>query len=135
MTRISLSRMPGERVLAAHGDQRRELAMADLPAYVRELEVDGPRWVWDDTVRWYPSLLAAGIRVGRCQDLRLGHQSLRRAPAVDPSLLRGEESEHWDRLGPSAVADPALFSADDTSEHLRADIEDARQLGGRGGLA
>src|SRR6185369_9102132 len=31
-------------------------------------------------------------------------------------------------LGPSVPSDPALFSVDDTTEHLRADIEDARQL-------
>jgi len=43
-------------------------------------------------------------------------------------MLVGEQSEHWDRLGPSARSDPALFSVDDTAEHLRADVEDARQL-------
>ncbi len=84
--------------------------------------------MWDDTARWYPPLLAAGVRVGRCHDLRLGHHLLRRAPAVDRQLLVGDQSEHWDRLGPSVPSDPALFSADDTAEHLRADLEDARQL-------
>ena len=84
--------------------------------------------MWDDTARWYPPLLAAGVRVERCHDLRLGHHLLRRAPAVDVRLLEGEQSEHWDRLGPSAPSDPALFSVDDTAEHLRADLEDARQL-------
>jgi DNA polymerase I len=47
---------------------------------------------------------------------------------VDVQLLAGEESEHWDRLGPSLPSAPALFSIDDTAEHLRADLEDARQL-------
>ena len=84
--------------------------------------------MWDDTARWYPPLLAAGVRVERCHDLRLGHHLLRRAPAVDVRLLEGEQSEHWDRLGPSTPSDPALFSIDDTAEHLRADLEDARQL-------
>ncbi|MBZ5740948.1 bifunctional 3'-5' exonuclease/DNA polymerase [Nocardioides mangrovi] len=102
--------------------------MADLPAYVREREPDAPRWVWDDTARWYPPLLAAGVRVERCQDLRLTHHLLTGAPAVDATLLAGEQSEHWDRLGPTVPGDPALFSADDTAEHLRADLEDARQL-------
>ena len=128
MTRVSLSRLPGDRVLVVDGDLEHELAVADLPAYVRAREVDAPRWVWDDTARWYPSLLAAGVRVERCHDLRLGHHLLRRAPAVDVQLLEGEQSEHWDRLGPSARSDPALFSIDDTAEHLRADLEDARQL-------
>ena len=128
LTRVSLSRLPGDRVLVVDGDLEREVAVADLPAYVRAREVDAPRWVWDDTARWYPPLLAAGVRVERCHDLRLGHHLLRRAPAVDVRLLEGEQSEHWDRLGPSMPSDPALFSIDDTAEHLRADLEDARQL-------
>jgi DNA polymerase I len=35
---------------------------------------------------------------------------------------------HWDRLRPSMPSAPALFAVDDTAEHLRADLEDARQL-------
>ncbi len=128
MTRVSLSRLPGDRVLLVDGDAERALAVADLPAYVRAREVDAPRWVWDDTARWYPSLLAAGVRVERCHDLRLGHQLLRRAPAADSQLLEGEQSAYWDRLRPSAPSDPTLFSIDETAEHLRADLEDARQL-------
>jgi DNA polymerase-1 len=128
MTRVSLSRLPGDRVLVMDGDLEREMALADLPAYVSARELDAPRWVWDDTARWYPSLLAAGVRVERCHDLRLGHHLLRRAPAVDVRLLVGEQSEHWDRLAPSAPSDPALFSINDTTEYLRADLEDARQL-------
>ena len=128
MTRVSLSRLPGDRVLVVDADLAREVPLADLPAYVTAREVDAPRWVWDDTARWYPSLLKAGVRVERCHDLRLGHRLLRRAPAVDARLLVGEQSEHWDRLRPSAPSDPALFSIDDTAEHLRADLEDARQL-------
>jgi DNA polymerase-1 len=128
MTRVSLSRLPGDRVLVVDGDLEREVPVTDLPAYVRAREVDAPRWVWDDTARWYPSLLAAGVRVERCHDLRLGHHLLRRAPAVDVRLLAGEQSQQWDRLGPVTPSDPALFSIDDTAEHLRADLEDARQL-------
>ena len=128
MTRVSLSRLPGDRVLVVDGDVERAVAVADLPAYVEAREAAGaPRWVWDDTARWYPPLLAAGVRVERCHDLRLCHHLLRRAPAVDGQLLAGEQSEHWDRLGPSTPSDPALFSVDDTTEHLRADLEDARQ--------
>jgi DNA polymerase-1 len=128
MTRISLSRLPDDRVLAVEGDVRRELSLADLSSYVRTRQADAPRWIWDDTARWYPPLLAAGVRVERCHDLRLGHHLLRRAPAVDGQLLEGEQSEHWDRLGPRAPSHPALFSVDVTAEHLRADLEDARQL-------
>ena len=131
VSRVSLSRLPAERVLVVDGGVEREVVVSDLPAFVRTREADergGPRWVWDDTARWYPPLLAAGVRVERCHDLRLGHRLLLRAPAVDASLLAGEQSEHWDMLGPSTPSDPALFAVDDISEHLRADLEDARQL-------
>jgi DNA polymerase-1 len=128
MTRISLSRLPGERVLVVEQGTELELAMAELPEYVGSREVDAPRWVWDDTARWYPPLLAAGVRVERCHDLRLCHHLLRRAPAVDAALLAGDESEHWDRLGPTTPSDPALFPADEIVDHLRADLEDARQV-------
>ncbi|PKH41953.1 DNA polymerase-1 [Nocardioides alpinus] len=133
MTRVSLSRLDGERVLVIDDGAETVIALTELPAYVRAREADAsasPRWVWDDTARWYPPLLAAGVRVARCQDLRLCHHLLRRAPAVDGRLLDGSESTHWDRLGPAAApTHPTLFSADDTAEHLRADLEDARQLG------
>jgi DNA polymerase-1 len=128
MTRVSLSRLPGERVLVVDAGQELELAVADLPEYVGAREVDAPRWVWDDTVRWYPPLLAAGVRVERCHDLRLSHHLLRRAPSADARLLQGEQSEHWDKLRASMQSAAALFAIDDKAEHLRADLEDARQL-------
>ncbi|WP_457205675.1 bifunctional 3'-5' exonuclease/DNA polymerase [Nocardioides sp. P5_C9_2] len=127
MTRVCLSRLPGEQVLVVERDVERTVPLVDLPAYVATREPESPRWVWDDTARWYPPLLAAGVRVERCHDLRLVRRLLRRAPAVEGRLLDGEQSEHWDRLAPGAVSDPVLFSADDTAEHLRADLEDARQ--------
>ena len=130
MSRVSLSRLPGERVLVVDGEDEHDLARSDLPAFVRAADAErgGLRWVWDDTARWYPPLLAAGVRVERCHDLRLGHRLLVRAPAADAALLVGEQSEQWDRLGPSTASDPTLFAVDDVSEHLRADLEDARQL-------
>ncbi len=127
MTRVSLSRLPGDQVLVAEPHQEHVIALTALPAYVRAREREAPRWVWDDTARWYPPLLAADVRVARCHDLRLGHHLLRRAPAVEGRLLEGEQSKHWDRLGPCTPSDPALFSLDDAAEHLRADLEDARQ--------
>ncbi len=129
MTRVHLSRLPGERVLVTDETGDAEVLLADLPGVVGDREArDAPRWVWDDTARWYPSLLVAGVRVRRCHDLRLCRAVLRRAPAVDGRLLQGADSETWDHLGPAVPADPALFSADDAAEHLRADVEDARQL-------
>jgi DNA polymerase-1 len=131
MSRVQLSRLSDDRVRVVDGGAEQVVAITDLPAYVRERETDPsgpPRWVWDDTARWYAPLLAAGVRVARCHDLRLCHHLLRRAPAVDGGLLVGEQSDLWDRLRPAVPTEPALFSADDTAEHLRADLEDARQL-------
>ncbi|MFC5677723.1 bifunctional 3'-5' exonuclease/DNA polymerase [Aeromicrobium endophyticum] len=128
MNRLSLSRLPDDRVLVVDGDARVEIAATDLPGLVDEREAEQPRWVWDDTARWYPPLLASGVRIGRCHDLRLAHHLLRRAPAADQALLSGEQSELWDRLGPTTPTAPALFASDDPAEHLRADLEDARQL-------
>jgi len=87
MSRVQLSRLAGERVRVVDGGAERELDLADLPSYVGDREDGAVRWVWDDTARWYPALLAAGVRVGRCHDLRLCHRLLRRAPAVDARLL------------------------------------------------
>ncbi|WP_323791141.1 bifunctional 3'-5' exonuclease/DNA polymerase, partial [Nocardioides sp.] len=126
--RVSLSRLPHERVLVVDGGRRDEIAQEDLAAYVVEREVERPRWVWDDTARWYPPLLAAGVRVERAHDLRLSRRLLSRAPAADADLLVGEESQHWDRLRAVVPTEPTLFSADEDIEHLRADLEDARQL-------
>ncbi|GAA5119369.1 bifunctional 3'-5' exonuclease/DNA polymerase [Alloalcanivorax gelatiniphagus] len=137
MTRVHVSRLPGERARVDCDGATQEVALSDLPALVAEREADGggsaggvgPRWVWDDTARWYPPLLTAGVRVGRCHDLRLCHRLLRRAPAVDGRLLDGDDSALWDRLGPAAApSHPTLFGSDDAAEHLRADVEDARQL-------
>ncbi|GLI29002.1 bifunctional 3'-5' exonuclease/DNA polymerase [Agromyces rhizosphaerae] len=54
-----------------------------LAARVAELEADEPRWVWSDTRHWYRPLLAAGVRVERCHDLRLARAILRASAAVD----------------------------------------------------
>jgi DNA polymerase-1 len=128
MARIRLSRLPGDRVLVTDDDGTLETTLADLPALVREREAAAPRWVWDDTARWYPPLLAAGVRVERCHDLRLSRRILARAPAVDAGLLHGDEARLWDGLRPAVASDPVLFAAGDSTDHLRADREDARQL-------
>jgi DNA polymerase I len=128
MARIRLSRLPGDRVLVTDADDACEIALGDLPRLVREREPGAPRWVWADTARWYPPLLAAGVRVERCHDLRLGRRILARAPAVDPALLRGDEDRLWDALRPAVASDPVLFGGGDRADHLRADLEDARQL-------
>jgi DNA polymerase I len=103
------------------------LPAADLPGFVREREGSPVRWVWDDTTRWYPGLLAAGVRVERCTDLRLNHAVLRRSPFVDQSLLGGEETAGWDSLQPVTAADPALFPLDDPADRLDPAAEYVRQ--------
>src|SRR5699024_4039358 len=52
-------------------------------------------WVWSDTTAWYPRLLAAGVTVERCHDLRLVHRILRHSQLVrEPSAIRAAEA--WD---------------------------------------
>ena len=61
--------------------------MAGLAEAVAAWESEHPRWVWDDTSRWYPRLLAAGVRVERCVDLRLCHVILRHSELTAESEL------------------------------------------------
>ncbi len=107
-----------------------EVAIADLPATVREREVGRPRWVWDDTAHWYPQLLAAGVQVQRCHDLRLCHRILRGSALAATSELALAPPGQWDErasgAGSPADAGPSLFDEfdDDTLGG-----EDARGLG------
>jgi DNA polymerase-1 len=75
---------------------RRELDDAELVGWVRVREVGHPRWVWNDTARWYPELLAAGVRVERCLDLRLCHRILRHAASASGSDLATAARGSWD---------------------------------------
>jgi DNA polymerase-1 len=114
-----------------HGDgttvQVVRLAAGELAGFVRERELTPVRWVWDDTTRWYPALLEAGIRVERCTDLRLTHAVLRQSPFVDRSLLAGDDAAGWDRLQPVAAVDPALFPLEDPADRLDPLTEHERQ--------
>jgi DNA polymerase-1 len=100
---------------------------AQLPAVVADRESGPVRWVWDDTTRWYPLLLAAGVRIARCTDLRLCHTVLRRAPSVDQDLLADDETPGWDGLQPVTVVDPALFPLEDPADRLDPVAEHDRQ--------
>ncbi len=77
----------------------------------------GPRWVWSDSTAWYPPLLAAGVRVARCHDLRLCHAIVRDAASVgEATALRAAVA--WDRAstadaGPAPA--PTLFDLDDSA--------------------
>jgi DNA polymerase I len=103
------------------------LAANALPDFVRDRDATPVRWVWDDTTRWYPALLDAGVRVERCTDLRLCHAVLRRSPFVDQALLRGPDAEGWRALEPVTPSAPALFPLDDPADRLDPGAELARQ--------
>lgn len=75
--------------------------------------VDHPRWVWDDTRRWYPPLLGAGVRVERCHDLRLCHVILRHAASAAGSRLQATPPGPFDAPPPEAPPphEPDLLDA------------------------
>ncbi|GAA5198089.1 bifunctional 3'-5' exonuclease/DNA polymerase [Microbacterium jejuense] len=92
---------------------RDDFAEDALAAWVAEVEAaHAPRWVWNDAPRWHPLLLAAGVRVARCHDLRLCHAILRDSALVAPTCAIGDAVE-WD-AAPHAQEDmaPALFELD-----------------------
>ncbi|MCP9001091.1 bifunctional 3'-5' exonuclease/DNA polymerase [Pseudarthrobacter sp. RMG13] len=53
----------------------RLISASELAAVVRQLEnrprEAPPRWIWNRTQDWYPTLLAAGVELERCYDLGL----------------------------------------------------------------
>ena len=71
------------------------------------------RWVWSDTTRWYPQLLAHGVTVARCHDLRLCHAILRDS-AWTPGAGDLRAAAAWD-AAPSEASPgaPALFDLED----------------------
>jgi len=78
--------------------------------FVREQEPQHPRWIWNDTSTWYPPLLAAGVRVERCVDLRLSHRILRHAAAASATALALAPRDRWDQPTPeSPSTSHALF--------------------------
>ncbi|MBK4346652.1 bifunctional 3'-5' exonuclease/DNA polymerase [Lacisediminihabitans changchengi] len=95
--------------------EARDVGASGLAAAVAELEAGHPRWVWDDTSRWYPRLLAEGVRIERCVDLRLSHAILRNSALTASSTLARSAASSWDRAAPETVeltADAALFDFD-----------------------
>ncbi|MEO7122058.1 MAG: bifunctional 3'-5' exonuclease/DNA polymerase, partial [Lacisediminihabitans sp.] len=101
---IALSPGPEGAVFVSRLDDNGELnggpervTPAALPALVTRLEAQHPRWVWDDTSRWYPPLLKAGVRIERCVDLRLSHVILRNSELTASSALATADIGSWDR--------------------------------------
>ncbi|MBD7958596.1 bifunctional 3'-5' exonuclease/DNA polymerase [Microbacterium sp. Sa4CUA7] len=90
-------------------------AVADVTAWVGAVEAAAaPRWVWNDTPSWYDPLLAAGVRVSRCHDLRLSHAILRdSADVTDATALRA--ATEWDAAASDTTdVAPTLFDLDTT---------------------
>lgn len=131
MVHIVLQQLDGARVRVVHLEDRptpsgepppvseTTMPRADLAAFVRRLEAEPnpPRWVWDDTTLWYPALLAAGVRVARCVDLRLSHNLLRNAAFTADSALATAPAGPWDevldpRVAQRAEAVGTLFDLD-----------------------
>ncbi|MGY5764467.1 bifunctional 3'-5' exonuclease/DNA polymerase [Brachybacterium sp. DNPG3] len=107
--------------LAADGTERGRVAVTaeELPAEVALRERAGgatgaPRWVWSDAAAWYPRLLAAGVTLERCHDLRLVHMILRHASAVEKGAMQG--AVQWEvpleHLAEGRPAEAALFELD-----------------------
>ena len=89
---------------------------ADLPGWVAEREPEKPRWVWNDTSRWYPPLLEAGTRVERALDLRLCRRILRASTATAGTALATLPADEWDDPTPSRpMSSNALFDLEPAS--------------------
>ncbi|MFI8632055.1 bifunctional 3'-5' exonuclease/DNA polymerase [Microbacterium sp. NPDC077663] len=106
---------------------RREPEIVDRPAFAARVRRAGDttRWVWSDTSAWYPALLADGVRVARCHDLRLAHAILRdSARSIGADALRS--ATEWDAAA-SVIDDgpSALFEVDPGAREAPHDVESA----------
>ncbi|MET0672036.1 MAG: bifunctional 3'-5' exonuclease/DNA polymerase [Microbacterium pygmaeum] len=128
---IALGRL-GDRIVAvaldAKADEttRVDLAPPEVAAWVRRHESPSLRWVWSDTPTWYADLLAEGVRLARCHDLRLCHAILR-TPGDDGARGDPSKSRAWDAAAMEVPATaPALFEieAAATRPSLPEDIDD-----------
>ncbi|WP_353828024.1 bifunctional 3'-5' exonuclease/DNA polymerase [Agromyces sp. SYSU T0242] len=90
------------------GGLRLEVGTAGLAEEVARLEAEhAPRWVWRDTRDWAPRLLAGGVRVARCHDLRLAGAILQSSSAVAGAGSVVRARPDWLPPGPAeADAEP-----------------------------
>ncbi|APF33585.1 bifunctional 3'-5' exonuclease/DNA polymerase [Microbacterium paludicola] len=81
------------------------------------------RWIWSDTTAWYHDILAAGVRVARCHDVRLCHAILRDSSLVtDGAKLRA--ATVWDAAPDDPVSDrDVLFSLEPAADALPHDLD------------
>ena len=93
---------------------RERVDAAEFPRWAAEQETRHPRWVWDDTQRWYPPLLQAGVRIDRSVDLRMCRLMLRNAVAArDTELARSPRDDWDDRSLPTAAQADTLFELEE----------------------
>ena len=96
----------------------------DVPATFRRLEAaHGPRWVWVEARQWYPALLASGVRLARCHDLRLAGAILGHSTFTAEVRARGEApAPAWLPPGPT-VADVPIPVAANTGREALFDLD------------
>lgn len=105
--RIAIAATGAGRVTVGDPDGGRvdELVRHELPALVARLEAEhAPRWVWRDTREWAPELLAAGVRVARCHDLRLCGAILASSTTVAAARDGTPGRPEWLPPGPAEAA-------------------------------
>ena len=120
---IALQRLADDGAL--DGDAQ-VVAEVDFVQAVAALERQHPRWVWDDTSRWYARLLEAHVRVERCVDLRLSHAILRNSSLTAGSALATAPGCSWDGSALERLQKPTEHTLFDLDEVLANDVtEDA----------
>lgn len=93
---------------------RERFPESQLPGWAAARESEHPRWVWADARRWYPGLLAAGVRIERCIDLRMCRTILRNASATSGTDLARAPHDAWDEPARATGAPrDTLFDLDD----------------------
>lgn len=102
-------------------ESERDERAADLAGLVARVEAEhAPRWVLPAAEELYPTLLAAGVRLGRCHDLALT-EAILLAAAETPGSPRNlgaawarlhQLPEPPDRPPPSRTEAPTLFEPD-----------------------
>ncbi len=101
--------------LVTHGRGERPVRVRHVPG-ARGLvgSESAVRWAWADTAAWYPGLLADGVRVERCYDLRLAHRILRLSPQTATSALADAPPGPFDEAAPAEQDEPeaALFDVE-----------------------
>lgn len=121
----------GDVVAHPDGESAAIIGQGDLADFVRDREraASTVRWVWSDTAAWYPELLAAGVRVARCTDLRLCHAILRNSPTTAQSDLAKAPANSWDHPSEieAASTEDALFEIGTTLTEWASAVDEFRR--------